>query len=105
MMSNAEFKISSLKEELKKPCYYPSYTFFLDYNGDVLMCPHDWGKKNILGNLNKSSFKEIWLSEKSIEARNRLNNSDREFDPCNVCDVTGTLIGRKHANAWEENTN
>ena len=66
------------------------------------MCPHDWGKKNILGNLNSSSFKEIWLSKKSCMARKRLNNSDREFDPCNVCDVTGTLIGKKHANAWNE---
>ena len=56
-----EFKIKSLAEPLKNPCYIPSYTFFLDYNGDVLMCPHDWGKKNILGNLNSSSFKEIWL--------------------------------------------
>lgn len=102
MMTNAEFKISSLSQKLNKPCYYPSYTFFLDYNGDVLMCPHDWGKKNILGNLNSSSFKEIWLSKKSCTAIKRLNNSDREFDPCNVCDVTGTLIGKKHANAWNE---
>ena len=46
LMENAEFEIKSLKEPLKKPCYIPSYTFFLDYQGDVLMCPHDWGKKN-----------------------------------------------------------
>ena len=24
------------------------------------MCSHDWGKKLILGNLNKNSFSEIW---------------------------------------------
>ena len=51
MMAKAEYKISELNTSLKKPCYYPSYTFFLDYNGDVLMCSHDWAKKNILGNL------------------------------------------------------
>ena len=45
MMSNAEYEIKPLEKSLKVPCYYPSYTFFLDYNGDVLMCPHDWGKK------------------------------------------------------------
>ena len=45
LMDNAEFKIESLKEPLKSPCYIPSYTFFLDYQGDVLICPHDWGKK------------------------------------------------------------
>ena len=56
MMNNADFSIKSLSEPLKSPCYYPSYTFFLDYQGDVLMCPHDWGKKLILGNLNEKSF-------------------------------------------------
>ena len=45
LMENAEYKIASLKEPLKKPCYIPSYTF-LDYQGDVLMCPHDWGKSH-----------------------------------------------------------
>ena len=45
LMANAEYKIRPLKKKLDEPCYYPSYTFFLDYNGDVLMCPHDWGKK------------------------------------------------------------
>ena len=64
MMNNADFSIKSLKEPLNSPCYYPSYTFFLDYQGDVLMCPHDWGKKLILGNLNEKSFSEIWYSKK-----------------------------------------
>ena len=30
--------------------------FFVDYNGDVLMCSHDWSKEKILGNLNKKFF-------------------------------------------------
>ena len=62
LMKDAEFKIDVLKEPLKKPCHIPSYTFFLDYQGDVLMCPHDWGKKIILGNLNKDKFLDIWFS-------------------------------------------
>ena len=61
LMENAEFKIPSLKEPLKKPCFIPSYTFFLDYQGDVLMCPHDWGKKIILGNLNNKSLTLSYL--------------------------------------------
>ena len=66
------------------------------------MCSHDWGKKNILGNLNKQSFKDIWLSDKYMEAREKLNNSDRSINPCNVCDVAGTLIGSKHSIAWQK---
>ena len=56
-MKNAEYKIKPLDKAFNNPCYIPSYTFFLDYQGDVLMCPHDWGKKVILGNLNKEKFK------------------------------------------------
>ena len=101
MMEKAEYSIKKTKEFLKKPCYYPSYTFFLDYNGDVLMCPHDWGKKLILGNLKYSKFLEIWTSKVSTMTRKGLINSDRDFSPCNSCDVQGTLIGRKHAMYWK----
>ena len=45
MLQNAEYKIDPIKKKLEKKCFYPSYKFFLDYNGDVLMCSHDWGKK------------------------------------------------------------
>ena len=102
LMANAEYKIKPLEKKLNTACYYPSYTFFLDYNGDVLMCPHDWGKKRILGNLKKESFLKIWTSRFAIITRTRLNKSDRNFSPCNVCDVKGTLIGKKHANAWSK---
>ena len=102
MMKEAEYKIKPLDVKLDEPCYYPSYTFFLDYNGDVLMCPHDWGKKRILGNLKNKTFLDIWTSKFAIITRNRLNKSDRNFSPCNVCDVKGTLIGGKHAALWKK---
>lgn len=97
MMENAEYKIKSLSKSLKQPCFIPSYTFFLDYQGDVLMCPHDWGKKIILGNLNKEKLIDIWFSNKSINLRKSLNNSNRNFAPCNVCDVDGTFMGKKNS--------
>jgi len=97
LMENAKFKIEKLKEPLKKPCYIPSYTFFLDYQGDVLMCPHDWGKKVILGDLNNENLLDIWFNKKSIKIRKMLNNSNRNFTPCNVCDVDGTFMGEKNS--------
>jgi radical SAM protein with 4Fe4S-binding SPASM domain len=100
MLENAEYKIAPVKKKLNKKCFYPSYKFFLDYNGDVLMCSHDWGKKNILGNLKKEKFIDIWLSQKTKEARKKLNIGDRSLSPCNVCDVNGDLIGKKHHEAW-----
>ena len=102
MLENAEYKIKARDKKLEKTCFYPSYKFFLDYNGDVLMCSHDWGKKNILGNLNKNKFLDIWLSDKSKSARYKLNSGDRSLSPCNVCDVHGDLIGRSHHEAWKK---
>ena len=97
LMADAEFKIDALKEPLKKSCYIPSYTFFLDYQGDVLMCPHDWGKKVILGDLNKEKLKDIWFSKRFMGIRKMLNKSNRNFKPCNVCDVDGTFMGEKNS--------
>ncbi len=100
MLKNAEHKIMPLQKKLQKKCFYPSYTFFMDYNGDVLMCAHDWGKKNLLGNLKNEKFLDIWLSDKARLSRDRLNKADRGFKPCNICDVKGDLIGKKHSDAW-----
>ncbi len=102
MMKNAEFKIDVPDQPLSNPCYIPAYTFFLDYQGDVLICPHDWGKKRIIGDLNKKSLKEIWLSKLALFTRKTLLQGNRDFEPCKSCDVEGTLIGKKHASLWKE---
>ena len=99
-MKNAEFKIEPLKSSMKNPCYIPSYTFFLDYQGDVLMCPHDWGKKMILGNLKSEKLIDIWFNNKSMKVRKWLVNSNRNFTPCNVCDVVGTFMGKKNSSYY-----
>ena len=101
-MQNAEHKIENPKYTLNQSCNYPSYNFFIDYNGDVLMCSHDWDKKNILGNLNKSSIMEIWMSDNAIKSRLNLSNANRNFSPCDVCDVKGDLIGSNHVLAWQK---
>ena len=101
-LENANYKISSSEKYKNKICTYPSYMFFIDYNGDVLMCSHDWSKEKILGNLNEKNFFQIWNSDKSKFVRKNLNNSKRCFAPCNKCDVVGDLVGQNHANAWQK---
>jgi radical SAM protein with 4Fe4S-binding SPASM domain len=102
MMEKAAYVIPSLKEPMKKPCYYPHYTFFLNYTGEVLICSHDWGKKLVAGNLNNEKFIDIWLGKKFIFARKNLFKENRNFSPCNKCDVSGTFMGHTHAKAWQE---
>jgi len=74
----------------------------VDYNGDVLMCCHDWGKKYILGNLNKQSLYDIWTSQLVKISRKSLVKGNRNFSPCDVCDVDGMRIGKTHAEAWKK---
>lgn len=100
-MEKATHKISALSSPYRTPCNYPAYNFFIDYTGEVLMCSHDWGKKNILGDINKQSLLEIWTSHISTISRKALIEGDRNFLPCSKCDVKGDLIGTQHAKAWK----
>jgi radical SAM protein with 4Fe4S-binding SPASM domain len=101
-LKNAEFSIKPLEKSLSTTCNYPAYTFFIDYNGDVQMCSHDWAKKYILGNVNKQKIIDIWQNQKFQFARKKLLEADRNFSPCNKCDVSGELIGSKHASEWKK---
>ena len=40
---------------------------------------------------------DIWFSNQSMKIRKMLINSNRNFDPCNVCDVVGTLMGKSNS--------
>ena len=74
----------------------------MDYTGEVLVCSHDWGKKLVVGNLKKENFIDIWLNQKFSQARENLSKSNRNFSPCDKCDVTGTFMGKEHVKAWQE---
>ena len=100
MMETTEHIRPSLTEPLKETCFYPSYMFFMDYQGDVLLCSHDWGKKTVVGNMKEQDFLDIWLSPTFMAARKQLNRGQRAHPPCRVCDVRGTLMGRDHALGW-----
>lgn len=99
-LKNALYSVKPLQKSLKEKCNYPAYTFFIDYNGDVLMCSHDWGKKYVLGNVKDQKIIDIWCNKKFTSARKNLLNKKRDFSPCNICDVAGELIGNDHANKW-----
>ena len=99
-LKNAGHVILPLKKELSSVCNYPAYTFFIDYNGDVQMCSHDWAKKFVAGNVKNEKIIDIWLNKNFKKARENLLNAKRGFSPCNKCDVNGDLIGRNHASLW-----
>ena len=100
-----ESDIESLKG---KPCYYPFYKMFVDWNGDVLFCSNDWGKEIIVGNLVKDTLHNVWFSDKMYEIRKKLSVGNRNHSPCNKCSVNGQLFGKKSfdiINEYYENSN
>lgn len=77
-----------------KPCHYPFYKLFLDWNGDVLFCSNDWGREHVVGNLMQQSLRDVWFSLPMNKIRKSLIKGDRSHSPCNKCSVDGTLFGQ-----------
>lgn len=76
------------------PCYYPFYKMLIDWDGQVLFCSNDWGRKIVVGDVRNHSVKDIWLSEEMRKIRKRLIFGDRSVSPCDTCNVKGTLHGK-----------
>jgi MoaA/NifB/PqqE/SkfB family radical SAM enzyme len=93
--------IKALREPMGHACYYTHYRMMVDHTGEVLLCPHDWSKKLIVGDLNRENILEVWTGKILSRIRQRLGAADRHFSPCNVCDVEGTLQGEQHFLAWQ----
>ena len=103
-------KFKSINEEklninnlpLQRNCFYPFYQMVVDYNGDVLMCAHDWKKEKIIGNVKNQNIIEIWNSKIIKQSRKILSKNKRSFKPCMNCDVKGDIMGHANFKAWEE---
>lgn len=102
MINLEEIGVGALKEPLQQRCHYPFYQILVDYDGSVLLCPHDWGKKLVVGNLNHQSIQEVWTSSVMRGVRMSLAAADRNFAPCDVCDVDGRRMGQSHFDKWME---
>jgi len=79
-----------------KSCFRPFRTFYVLWNGDVIPCCADWGKKLVLGNVAEKSIREIWHGE----AATRLRESIRRWDDslpgiCKACSKA-TAHGAHH---------
>lgn len=100
MVTIPDVGIGTIKEPLKRRCFYPFYSMVVDYDGSVLLCTHDWGKKFIVGNLNHQTIHELWDNNRIRQVRESLANANRGFAPCNGCDADGTLMGGEHFEQW-----
>lgn len=92
--------LAVINEPIKRACYYPFYILMIDYNGDVMICPNDWKKELVLGNLRNDTLKELWDSKRMERVRIKLMNEDRNFSPCSKCNVDGKLQGQNSFDRW-----
>ena len=81
-------------------CYYPSYQFLIDWNGDVFLCPQDWQRRQTMGNMMQEEIFDIWTSKIMKKYRIDLLNGKRANEPCKSCNAQGTLLGVNHAKMW-----
>ena len=83
-------------------CFYPSYQFLIDWNGDVFLCPQDWQRRRTMGNMMQENIFNIWVGKIITRYRKDLLKGKRISSPCNTCNAQGTLLGQNHAKIWRE---
>ncbi len=82
-------------EKLDLGCNVPFYAMSLHYNGDVLLCSHDWEKKQIMGNVMNDTVQNIWLESQKLWSFRKALKKNRNCYPCNKCNIKGILYGNK----------
>lgn len=90
------------KEFRDKKCFYPAYHAQIDWNGDMYLCPHDWQRRNPVGNLMQKSFFDIWSGSTISKYRKMLFSGKRDKKPCLNCNCDGKVHGIKHYNAFKK---
>lgn len=104
--SNGEFgslkeRYNSSKFDKRLPCKKVFTDMVIYWNGDAAVCNHDWDRKEHIGNVAKSTIKEIWHSDKYNQIRQMHIKGDLSGDPaCKGCDhwimyyIPGRMVGR-----------
>ena len=75
------------KDPFSSVCYFPFSQCFIQLDGSVRICCLDVNGKEIFGNINNSSIKEIWNNSDFTHLRNNLLKNKREELPeiCKDC--------------------
>ena len=91
-------------------CAKPFREMVFDYEGNLLLCCHDFRREMLTGNISKySTIDELWNNPTIEMYRKLLYNKCRSVFPCNGCDSmsyrVGLLpdkLGKEEMPAWTE---
>ena len=85
----------------ERPCYYPHYATYIDWNGHVLLCCQDmYNRTEIFGNILEKKLIDIWVDKKLNDFRKKLVKGKRVVSPCNNCTANGMVFGENHSKSW-----
>ena len=93
---------NQIANDVHTVCFYPSYQFLIDWNGDVFLCPQDWQRRVAMGNIMQKSFFEIWNGPVLNKFRKSHLEGNRSISPCNKCNAEGIVYGVKHSKVWKD---
>ena len=69
-------------------CPAPFATTDILHDGSILLCAHDWGRKEVLGNVREQSIAQIWNGERMREIRAAVHRRAYETLPaCRDCSL------------------
>jgi radical SAM protein with 4Fe4S-binding SPASM domain len=69
-------------------CVLPFCQMFILFNGDCVICCHDWKRSPVVGNARTSTLREIWNSDRMNEVRRLLLRKQYDqIDPCRECSL------------------
>ena len=71
------------KSKLRRDCDLFLKQAYVLYNGDVILCCHDWRRTVVLGNLNEQSLYEVWNSRRFLDIIRQYQAGD--FTNCAIC--------------------
>ena len=84
----SELKVQA-RPILRRNCDLFLKQAYILYNGDVILCCHDWRRSVVLGNVRENTLAEIWNSERFLELIRQYQAGDfTNLAICRGCTVT-----------------
>ena len=69
-------------------CPYPFLQMSVLATGQALVCTHDWGRRQVVGDLNEASIRDVWNGPVMRQVRlMHLSGAARQIPSCRECDV------------------
>lgn len=75
--------LGSRKPKLRRDCDLFLKQAYVLYNGDMILCCHDWRRTVVLGNVGEQSIAEIWNSPHFVDLIREYQAGD--FSNCAIC--------------------